>query len=146
VHRLHDVQLTETAMGDFARHERRRHDTDDLASRGERGIGDGSHQADAAAAEDDGGAALGKAASRRSRGLPIDGVMSLARAAKDADVHADAARIAPPLCEGAYHTNRSGKRYPGDQAKFGLQPISGAHGLRARSTPPALTWGGDQLP
>jgi hypothetical protein len=52
VHRADDVQAGEASVGDLAVHQRHGYDASDLATRGERGVGDRAHQGDVPAAVD----------------------------------------------------------------------------------------------
>src|SRR5262245_48676912 len=100
-------------MGDLTRNEGTRHNADDLASRSERGVRDGSHQADTAAAVAEGGPAFGKTAGGGGSSLPVDGIMSRARATENADVHAEAlaSKRESPCRSCAYHASRRRKRW-----------------------------------
>src|ERR1700682_2682693 len=62
MHGFNDVQLGERWMSDFLLYQRAGHDTDGLASGGQHGVREDAHQADAAAAEDQGYLGIGEGA------------------------------------------------------------------------------------
>ena len=85
VHRLHDVQLGQAAVGDLAVHELLRDHADDLAAGLQRGVGQRAHQADRRAAVDDADAAADERPREVLGRLQVDRVRPEARAAVDAD-------------------------------------------------------------
>jgi hypothetical protein len=85
VHRTDDAQLADAGVGDLARDEMLRHHPDDTAARSKRGVGDGAHQADVAAAVDERARLCGQRTSERFGGVPIRRPRAGARAAEHAD-------------------------------------------------------------
>jgi hypothetical protein len=85
VHGGDDAEVFEALMGDFLRDERFGDDADDFAAGSERGIGDGAHQADATAAEDEADVALGEERAEIAGGPGISGPGAAVGAAINAE-------------------------------------------------------------
>jgi hypothetical protein len=87
-------------VGELSVDERLRDDADHLAARGERPVGDGTHQADAASTVDHAQAACGGGRSERSGRADVCGRTTTRRTAEDADPAHDASVPAPSTVPG----------------------------------------------
>ncbi len=85
VHAVDDVELVEPGMAEFHIAQVRGHDADHLAAPVEDGIGDDTHEADAAAAEDQAHVALGQKSAEFGGGFAVNAVETLLGAAINAE-------------------------------------------------------------
>lgn len=85
VHGFDDVERCNTVVFEFTRLEEAGDDSSYVTAGGEGGIGDGAHEAGAAAAVDEGDAALGQERSQMSGGLGVVWVDAAAGGAEDTD-------------------------------------------------------------
>ena len=96
VHGAHDAEIGKRAVRELARDERMRDDADGVATGGEHGVGDHTHQADGAPAEDESDAAARHLPAKLRRDIRIDRSPAGARSTE----HTDAAKRCRSGCSG----------------------------------------------
>ena len=95
VHRAHDAQLGETAVGQLASDQRLRDDADRLAALGQHRVGEDAHEPHLAASVDQADPPRHQLGAETARGVGIAGATACRRAAEDAEAaHSDAANSA----------------------------------------------------
>jgi hypothetical protein len=85
VHARDDTQLGDAVVRDLLRRERTRDDADDLAARGERGVGEDAHQPDPPSAVHEADPSRGEDRAERARGIGVRGTRARVRPAEDAE-------------------------------------------------------------